>query len=151
MPRASVVWAKFNFAMMVTAGTALPVTMLSISSLKLPPTLAMIQLTCTFATCAGLCGLAIGLGAKLPSFDESSTARISSGLGGTVNLIASVGLVAASVALFGYMCWQMAIEERLTLVSQSTLLALGGILLMNFLAFVVSMTIGVRSFERQEF
>lgn len=151
LDRGSVVWAKFYFAMTVTAGTALPVTWLSIRALDLPPMLAAIQSACTIVSCAGLCGLAIGLGARMPNFTELSPARISSGLGGTVNLIASVGLVAASVALFGIMCWDMAESERLVLTTRRSIVCAAAVILLNFATFVGAMWIGVRSFERQEF
>ncbi len=38
----------------------------------------------------GLSGLAVGLGALYPSFEEDNPARIVSGLGGTLNLLLSI-------------------------------------------------------------
>ncbi|HWL95689.1 MAG TPA: hypothetical protein VNT79_19385 [Phycisphaerae bacterium] len=149
--RSSVMWAKFCFAMTVTAGTALPVTWLSIRAVELPAGLATLQIICTLAACAGLCALAVGFGAVLPNYAEQSAGRISSGLGGTVNLIASVGLVAVSVALFGWVCWEMAQAGRLTLTSVNSKWALVALMALNLGSFAASMWIGVRKFQRQEF
>ena len=71
-------WAKFLYALTVTATAALAVTILAIRALDLPFALAVIQAYSTLATCAGLCGLAVGLGARLPSYRESNSGRIAS-------------------------------------------------------------------------
>ena len=89
LSRSSVMWAKLDFALTITSIAALSVTYLSIRALDLPRTLALIQLGGTLSACVGLCGLAVGLGARLPSYRENNIGRIASGLGGTVNLIAS--------------------------------------------------------------
>ena len=152
LKRSSVVWAKFCFAMTVTAAAALPVTWLAVRAIDLPPRLGLIQAICTIASCAGLCGLAIGLGAVMPNYREQSAGRISSGIGGTVNLIASVGVVAVSVALYGWMCLEMARFERLTpQVSASAWVVLLVLLALNLGAFGFSMVLGARRFEQQEF
>ncbi len=103
LSRAQVMWAKFDFALTITAFAALSVTWLSIRALNLPWGLAMIQAGGTLSACVGLCGLAVGLGARIPSYREANTGRIASGLGGTVNLMASIGLVAVTVALMGFL------------------------------------------------
>lgn len=151
LPRSSVVWAKFFFALTVTAGTALPVTLLSIRSLSLTPLLAIIQASCTFAACAGLCGLAIGLGAIMPNYSEPSASRISSGFGGTVNLIASVLLVVASVALFAYVCFDMAVSGHLNSLTNSSLAAVAGLIGLNGAAFTISMLMGEKRFQQAQF
>ncbi len=151
LSRANVIWAKFFFALTVTAGTAIPVTLLSIRSLELPMALAAIQVGCTLAVCAGLCGLAIGLGAIMPNYDEPSASRISSGFGGTVNLIASVLLVVVSVALFAYVCYDMAVSGRLDVVTNASLIAIAGLVLANCGAFLSAMHIGMRRFQRSQF
>src|SRR6184192_2767387 len=90
MTRSAVLWAKFQFALAVTAAAALSVSALSVRAIALPLADGVIVLLSTLSVCFGLCGLSIGLGARLPNFRERSAARIASGLGGTVNLILSM-------------------------------------------------------------
>lgn len=151
LSRGRVMWAKFLYALTVTAIAAMSVTILSIRALHLPITLALVQIVGTLATCIGLCGLAIGLGARLPCYHESNTGRIAAGLGGTVNLIASVGLVAVNVCLFGGICYRQAGAgslARLDLVGAACFLA---IVLLGIGTAVVTMHMGIRGFRRQEF
>jgi ABC-2 type transport system permease protein len=56
------------------------------------------------AICVGLCGLAVGMGAWLPSFEEKSSARIASGLGGMLNLVASMAWAAIVNLANGLIC-----------------------------------------------
>lgn len=151
MSRAKVIWAKFLFALTVTSGTALTVSYLSIRALDLPVTLAIMQAGSTFATCLGLNGLAIGLGARLPNYHEPNASRIASGLGGTVNLIASVGLVAITVALFGVICWYLVKSSRLDRLTSEALVAFLALIGLSLGVAAVAMKTGIRQFKRQQF
>lgn len=154
LPRRGVIWAKFNFALAVTLAATISVTLMSVRAIGLPPLLAGILLLSTLATCFGLCGLAIGLGARLPNYTERSAARIASGLGGTLNLICSLALVLASLALTGWLCLRLAPTNGTTQPAAwdavSTLLVAAEIILGIGTGFV-SMWIGQRHFERAEF
>ncbi|MBN2563881.1 MAG: hypothetical protein JXQ75_23445 [Phycisphaerae bacterium] len=147
----SVMWAKFLYALTVTGTAAMSVTLLSIWALELPFTLGLVQVCGTFATCAALCGLAVGLGARLPDYRETNSSRIASGLGGTVNLIASVGLVTCSVGLFGGICYQMAGAKRLDALDAFGGTLFAAIVLLNLGTTLLAMRVGIRSFRRQEF
>lgn len=149
--RARVMWAKFLYALAVTAFAAMTVSFLSIRALSLPIGLAVFQAVSTLATCIGLCGLAIGLGAKLPSFDQPNSSRIASGLGGTVNLIASVGLVVVSVGLFGAICWFMLSGGSLNVLTGRCVGLFVLLILLSLGVGFGSMQVGLRSFRRQEF
>ncbi len=151
LSRNSVIWAKFFYAVTITALAALAVTALSIRALDLPPTLAAMQLCCTMTTCVGLCGLAVGLGARLPSFRETDSGRIASGLGGTVNLIASVVAVIASVGLFGGICYRMVGSGRLDETDAVSATLFADIILLGLDLASLSMLTGIRCFRRQEF
>jgi ABC-2 type transport system permease protein len=151
LPREKVMWAKFLFATTVTAIAAMSVTALSIHSLDLPWTLTIVQCCATLTTCLGLCGLAIGVGARLPSFNESNSGRIASGLGGTVNLIASVALVAASIVLFGLICYDMVGAGSLNRLGTAQGAALTMIMILGLGTCWLSMAMGVNSFRKQEF
>jgi ABC-2 type transport system permease protein len=151
LSRDNVMWAKFLYAVTVTALAALSVTALSIHALDLPWTLAWIQTGSTLATCIGLCGLAVGLGARLPSYNELNSGRIASGLGGTVNLIASVMLVAGSIVLFGLVCYQMVGAGSLDRIGLAEGAAVTAIMLIGLGTGWISMTAGIKGFQKQEF
>jgi ABC-2 type transport system permease protein len=152
VPRAAIVWAKFNFALTITAAAALSVTFLSVRALNLSPALAVIQCAGTLSTCVGLCGLAVGLGARMPNFAETNTSRISSGVGGTVNLVVSIGLVTASILLMGLLCWGMVQSGRIDSLASVPLVAIFvAQLSVGFAAGMIAMRVGVRAFERASF
>jgi len=151
LSRRSVVWAKFFYALTITAAAAMTVTFLSIRALNLPLALAAVQALGTLACCFGLCGLSVGLGARLPNYREPNAGRIASGLGGTVNLIASVLLVAACVAVVGAICGRMAQVEHIDRLGR-----FGAAMFMLLIAVgigtgLAAMAVGVRAFERQQF
>ena len=151
LPRRLVMWAKFVYALTITALAALTVTLLSIRALQLPMALALVQAGSTLAACVGLCGLAVGLGARLPSYREPSAGRIASGLGGTVNLIASVGLVTVSIGLVGGICYRMVQNEDLTHLDGPSLALFALVLLVGLATGVAAMRLGLRRFSREEF
>ncbi len=151
LPRAKAVWAKFLYAITVTGFAALSVTALSIRALDLPFILAVVQICATLATCVGLCGLAVGLGARLPNYRETNPGRIASGVGGTVNLIVSVLLVAVSIALFGFLCYKLVGLGDLARLDRNTAAVAGGIVALGLVTGWVSMVMGVRAFQRQQF
>ncbi|MEE8169954.1 MAG: hypothetical protein V3T70_05345 [Phycisphaerae bacterium] len=157
LSRRSVLWAKFQFALAVTVASALGVTVLSVYAIGLPSGLGLALGVATVSICFGLCGLAVGLGGRLPNFNERSAARVASGLGGTVNLVCSLCLVLMSVALAGWLSIHLATQPAAHLhggipdldrtAAAITLLqvVLGGA------AGYVAMEIGARHFGRAEF
>jgi len=106
LARGDLLYAKFAFAMTVTLTVALASMGLAIFILELSASWAMIHLAVTVAICIGLCGFALGIGARLPMFGEPNAARIANGFGGTTNLLASVGLVAAVLTAIGAATWR---------------------------------------------
>ncbi len=151
LSRSRVMWAKFLYATTITGLAAMSVTFLSVRALGLPPVLALVQVGSTLATCIGLCGMAVGLGARMPNYDEPSAGRIASGLGGTVNLIASVGLVAASVALVGGICYRLVQAGDLTSMDGLCWLMFVGVVVVGPIASWLCMALGNQKFQRQEF
>jgi ABC-2 type transport system permease protein len=151
LSRGRVMWAKFLYALTVTTFAALGVTILSIRALDLPWTLGVVQAHATLATCVGLCGLAVGLGARLPSYRESNSGRIAAGLGGTVNLIASVALVAVNVGLFGVVCLRQVGAGRLDRLDGTGAAVSIAIVLIGVITGLSTMQAGIRSFSKQEF
>ncbi len=151
LPRSSVLRAKFYYALTITTLAALGVTALSIRALDLPFALAAVQIGAVVAACFGLCGLAVGLGARLPNFRETSAGRVASGLGGTINLIASVALVAISVGLFGVICYRLVRQEDLTMLDPASMGCFVAIFAMGLCTAWFAIRAGSRSFNHAQF
>ncbi len=87
--RNTILWSKFWFA---AAGSWVPCSVLVLlSDLMLhvaPLVIWMHQLTCILL-CFGLAAIAVGLGAMMPNFRETSPSKIAAGFGGTLNLVVS--------------------------------------------------------------
>lgn len=87
--RTTILWSKFVFAV---GGSIVPCSLLiflSDAMLQVSPKIMWShQLTCVIL-CFGLSGIAVGLGARMPSLREDSPSRIAAGFGGTLNLVFS--------------------------------------------------------------
>ncbi len=101
MPRGHLLRAKFAFAMTVTLLGAIGAMGLAIVMLDLHILWAAAHLAVTVAVCFGLCGFSVGIGARLPLFDQPNVARIANSLGGTTNLLASLALLVAILVCAG--------------------------------------------------
>ncbi|HUU84282.1 MAG TPA: hypothetical protein VM243_12335 [Phycisphaerae bacterium] len=93
LPRRRILIAKFAYAFTITAIVSVTVIVLAAVSLHMHPGWALLNVVVILGVCVGLCGLAVGLGARLPMFGQLNPGRIANGFGGTINLIASVTLV----------------------------------------------------------
>jgi ABC-2 type transport system permease protein len=106
LPLERILIAKFAFAMTVTVAVALPAMLVATALLNLGMHWTLIHVGVSVAVCVGLCGLAVGLGARFPMLRETNVARIASGVGGTFNLLASLAMEAAALAAVGYATWR---------------------------------------------
>ena len=161
--RETILWSKFAFAV---GASILPCSLLILlSDLMLsidPSILASHQVTCVIL-CFGLSGIAVGLGARMPSLREQSPSRIAAGFGGTLNLVLSTLYILAVVVL-------TAVPSHFYLggYSPGTPLLLGGAwlaewiriwfiagsaisVLLGLVATVVPLVIGFRAFRKTEF
>ncbi len=142
--------AKFAFAMAVTLSVASGVTLLASYILRVGPVAMFTYWAVTASVCYGLCGFAVGLGARFPVFTQRNPARIANGLGGTINLIASVLLVALMLMGMGYVTWRVA-ESGLTARTDPKLFALCGLIVLTGLtAGSIAMVVGARHLRRIE-
>ena len=97
--RDQIVWSKFVFALV---GGLVPcglLVLLSDSMLGLGWRMILQHELCCAVLCAGLSGIAVGLGARIPDLREPSPAKISSGFGGTLCLVLSSLFIMAVVLL----------------------------------------------------
>jgi len=151
IPRGQIMWAKFAFAMTVTMLAGMTVTWLSIRALDLPWSLALMQAVGTASACFGLCGLAVGLGARMPNYEQRSANRIASGLGGTVNLIASIALVTLVVVLMGLVCYRMAIVLESPSLDRIGYALFAAMALLGVGSGLTAMRLGTSAFRNAEF
>ena len=95
----AILWSKYLFA----AASSIPVcaTLVGISDLMLGLDwrLAVVHQVASLLLCLGLSGAAVGLGAMMPDLRETSPAKIASGFGGTLNLVASAAYIAVVLLL----------------------------------------------------
>ena len=150
MPRAHILVAKFAFAMTVTLVVAVSAIVLATTKLRLDQVWATIHLLTTIAICFGLCGLAVGIGARLPMFDQSNVARIANGLGGTANLLASLALVTITLSGVGVATWRSSDLPDGARPDGTTLAICGGAILFSVAAGVIAMIVGARHFRHLE-
>jgi len=102
--------------------------------------------------CAGLSGLAVGIGALYPNLKESNPSKIVSGFGGTLNLVLSLLFVTATVVLMAvpYHLGEMGRLANVDALRRTLLpgsIAATGI---GILATFVPLWLGVRAFEQLE-
>lgn len=150
LTRTHLLAGKFVFALTTTLLCAVGVTVLSLAMLDLPRAWWLTHLAAVISVCVGLCGLAVGLGARLPMFGQSDGARIASGMGGTINLIASVLFVVAVLVLMGALSLHAANKGELMLDGR-TILAVLLVVVLGLLAAGASLRLGAQHLRRAEF
>jgi ABC-2 type transport system permease protein len=150
LPLGRILLAKFAFAMTVTLILALGAMGLALPILDMDRSWSLLHLLVTAAICFGLCGLAVGFGACFPMLDEPNVARITSGVGGTANLLASLTLVTAVLLLVGLATWR---QKELRIGEAPDLVALAlyaGAIGVAVLAGTVALAVGMRRFQNIE-
>lgn len=65
--------------------------------LGMPPLVVMVHVLTIGVLALGFSGMSVGLGACMPNFRETDPSKIAVGFGGTVNLVASLLLLAAVI------------------------------------------------------
>ncbi|GJM23637.1 MAG: hypothetical protein DHS20C16_00520 [Phycisphaerae bacterium] len=142
--------AKFAFAMTVSTFVAFSTTVLAVIMLKMPPDWAVLQVTVTVATCFGLCGFAVGIGARLPMFEQRNAARIANGFGGTVNLVVSVMLVLTMLSGMGAVGFHNRTRGFDEALDAQTLAIAGVMVVVALAGGFTAMVIGARHLRRAE-
>jgi len=161
--RDTILWSKLVFAM---GGTLVPCALLVLVSdvmLRIPLELEICHQATCLLLCLGLCGIAVGLGAKMPNLHENSPPRIAAGFGGTLNLVIGAGYIVLVVMLTA-LPWHLHILARQPiaadyLATRPGLLnwlrvwlwggTLGGIVLAA-VATIVPLRLGLRTFRSLE-
>jgi hypothetical protein len=132
-------------------GVAISTTLLAVVMLGLPLDWALLQIAVTLSVCVGLCGLAVGTGARLPMFDQRNAARIANGFGGTVNLVASVALVLLMLSGMVALAMRNRYSGFDSPVDRSSLLIALLVVAWGVVTGIVALAIGARHLRRIEY
>ena len=154
--RSTLLLVKFLFALTMTGLPGVGVMMLAVKMLDMPSAWIRLNALLCFGVCLGLSGLSVGLGARFPVLGQRNPARIASGFGGTVNLIASmlfVGVLMAGVAMLGMGELQHTAGtwHPPTTLSARTWWIAGGLMLFSVMTAAGALWVGGRHFERLEY
>ena len=159
--RDQIVWSKFLFSFVGGLIPCLGLILLSDSMLGLPWSAIFVHLMCCLALCGGLSGIAVGMGASMPNFRESSPAKIAAGFGGTLSLVLSAMFIILIVITVGFTNHFNLLQQTIGQLSGNTasrllgsyggqvaslLIIIAGGLLTTFLPLVL----GIRAFRQLE-
>ena len=147
------VWQKFWLSVVCTSVFTVGLALLSGYMLQLAPVYYFLTVYSVVATNIGLSGLAVGLGTLYPNFHEDNPARIVSGMGGTLNLLVSIGYITIVVALQVIVLqWRLLdLFSSPSLFTYALAGALALITLLSILCFWLPMKLGLRNLNRMEF
>jgi len=148
--RGAILLAKFAFAMTVTLLVAVGAMSLSAFMLHFDRVWTVIHLAVMVAICFGLCGFSVGIGARLPMFDETNVARIANGLGGTANLLGSVALVTVVLAAVGAATWRSRELPEGSIPDLTTLTLCALAVMIGVTAGATALSIGATHLDRVE-
>lgn len=147
------VWQKFWLSVVCTSMFTVSLSLLSGYMLSLEPMYYALTVYSVAATNVGLSGLAVGLGTLYPTFTEDNPARIVSGMGGTLNLLVSIGyitiVVAAQVIVLQWRLLEMFSSPALFPVALAAAVVV--ITGMSALCVWLPMRLGFRNLEAMEF
>jgi ABC-2 type transport system permease protein len=158
--RDTIVWSKFWFA---SLGSWVPCALLVLLSDMMLNVHALVigvhQLTCVLL-CLGLASIAVGFGAMLPNFRETSPSKIAAGFGGTLNLVLSALYIMVVVVLTALPChfyllagkgpWGAAFFSPQYL-KLWLILGTGAAIVVGAVATIVPLRRGLRAFRQLEF
>ncbi len=152
VPRLSLLMVKFAFAITITCISGLVVMGLAITTLDLPALWARLNIAACLGVCLGLSGLAVGLGARYPVLGQRNAARIASGVGGSVNLIASFVFVAAMMTGMGAITIAEVRDSSglPDVLSPYSVALISAMMALSVVVATLSIWIGARHFKRFE-
>lgn len=164
LKREQILWSKFLYAF---GSSILPCSLLVLLSdwkLGISTTIMAVHQLTSLLLALGLSGIAVGLGAKMPNFRETSPARIAAGFGGTLCLVISalyIVLVVALTALPSHF-W-LAVQTGQTSWTSGPSrfferdirfwmsVGIGASMILGLAVTVIPLLIGFRAFRRMEF
>ena len=147
------VWQKFWLSVTTASFFTVSLAVLSGYMLELEPVYYALTVYSVVVTNFGLSGLAVGLGTLYPQFDEDNPARIVSGMGGTLNLLVSVGYITLVVAAQTLILQWRVLEQFTSPGMFNVALAIVVVFItaISAIALFVPMRLGLRNLEAMEF
>jgi len=146
------IWQKFWLSVSLTAIFTVGLTLLSGYMLELEPVYYGLTVYSVLVATFGLSGLAVGLGALYPTFTEDNPARIVSGMGGTLNLLMSIGfivcVVTVQIIVLQWKALGLFTSEKEFQVA--LFFAVAGVTLLSGFCAVLPMHLGLRNLNRLE-
>lgn len=149
----TLLWQKFWLSVVTAASFTVMLAVLSGWMLQLEPIYFWLTVYSVVVTNFGLSGLAVGLGSLYPNFEEDNTARIVSGMGGTLNLLLSVVYITVVVAAQALILQWRVLEQFASPGMFWAALALVITLIsgLSLLCTFLPMRMGLRNLEKMEF
>ena len=155
--RDQIVWSKFLFSFVGGIVPCCVLVLLSDTMLGIEPWLIALHEVCCVVLCAGLSGIAVGIGARMPDLREISPSKIASGFGGTLSLvISSLFIIAVVLVTAVPVQLRFAAEERgfattgWTAADRGVALGLTAAVVLGLLATFLPLFLGLRAFRRLE-
>jgi len=158
--RDTILWSKFWFASLGSWVPCALLVLLSDMMLQVPMlVVAVHQLTCVLL-CLGLASIAVGFGAMMPNFRETSPSKIAAGFGGTLNLVLSALYIMVVVVLTALPChfyllagrgpWGSGFVDPQYL-KMWLIVGTGAAIVVGAIATIVPLRKGLRAFRQLEF
>jgi ABC-2 type transport system permease protein len=158
--RDTILWSKFWFASLGSWVPCALLVFLSDMMLQVPPlVIGVHQLTCVLL-CLGLASIAVGFGAMMPNFHETSPSKIAAGFGGTLNLVLSALYIMVVVVLTALPCHFYLLAGKGPWGSEFfspqylkmwLIIGTGAAIIVGAVATVVPLQRGLRAFRQLEF
>jgi ABC-2 type transport system permease protein len=159
--RKQILWGKFAFSVGISLLATEGLVFLSDLMLGMGPLMISLHLAMVAVLCAGLSGISVGLGARLPNLRETDPSKIAVGFGGTLNLLVSLVYIFAIVTAMAIPCHLYFLNAEYP-GAASLALSHGGLraglsiavlisLVIGVAGTIVPLRIGIKAFERMEF
>jgi ABC-2 type transport system permease protein len=148
-------WAKFWSSLLPLLVLGEILIILSNILLKVTPFMMYLGIATVFTMTFGITALGVGLGAVFPRFKHENVAQIPTGFGGIVYMLITmlyIGLVIMFEAWPVYRIFMgQTLGSRITPVGWSTIiLSLVGVVVINVLALILPLKIGLRRLKQRE-
>ncbi len=155
--RDQIVWSKFLFSFVGGIVPCCVLVLLSDTMLGIEPWLIALHEACCVVLCAGLSGIAVGIGARMPDLREISPSKIASGFGGTLSLvISSLFIIAVVLVTAVPVHLRFAAEERglvttgWSAADRGVAVGLTAAIALGLVATFLPLFLGLRAFRRLE-
>ncbi len=157
--REQILWGKFVFSVGIALLPTELLVSLSDAMLGMGPLMIALHAVMVAVLCAGLSGISVGLGARLPNLRESDPSKIAVGFGGTLNLLVSLVFIFAIVTALAVPChlYYLGIEhpEAQYALTHGAFrfwltIAFAVSLVIGLVGTVLPLRIGIRAFQRME-